>query len=253
MRRTLAFGNRVVVHVFDRYVAKLIRPVNQGMIDYILFPERRDPWGGPFNGQRMRQGLFLSLVYACRPVAIIETGTYLGDTTEFMANASKLPVYSVEADARTFGYAKMRLRKHCNVKLSLGDSCEFLKNFIASNGARYADLPVLFYLDAHWGKCLPLSDELTAILVSFSRAVVMIDDFQVPNDDGYVYDDYGVSGVLNRDYIGPQISKFKLAEFYPTTPSADETGAHRGCVVLARDQMLIDSLSRVSLLWKRAD
>jgi hypothetical protein len=218
------------------------------MIDYFCFPERRDPWGGPFNGQHKRRELFSSLILTCRPAAIIETGTYVGASTEFMAKASKLPVYSVEADVRNFGFAKMRLRKHRNVQLSAGDSREFLMNFIAGDAARYMGRPLLFYLDAHWGEDLPLSDELTNIFSSFSQAIVMIDDFQVPDDGGYGYDDYGVGKALNRGYIASQVKQFQLAEFYPTTPSAAESGARRGCVVLAHDPGLIDALSRISLL-----
>jgi hypothetical protein len=242
--------NRVILRLVKRYVGTMIGPVNQGMIDYFRFPGRRDLWGGPFNGQHKRRELFLSLILACRPVAIIETGTYVGASTEFIANASKLPVYSVEADARNFGFAKMRLRRNRNVQLSLGDSREFLMKFIACNAAKYEAHPLLFYLDAHWGEDLPLFDELANIFYSFSRAIVLIDDFQVPDDDGYGYDDYGVGKALNREYIGPHLSKFQLAEFFPTTPSTAESGLRRGCVVLAHDPGLISVLSRISLLRK---
>ena len=242
--------NRGALQIVAQYVAAIIGPVHRGMIDYFRFPERRDPWAGPFNGQYKRRELFLSLILTCRPAAIIETGTYVGASTEFMATASKLPVYSVEADARNFGFAKMRLSKHRNVHLSFGDSREFLMNFIAGTAARYTGHPLLFYLDAHWGEDLPLSDELAIILSSLSHAIVLIDDFQVPGDEGYGYDDYGAGKALSRGYIAPHVSKFQLAEFYPTTSSAAESGLGRGCVVLAHDQGLIASLSRISLLRK---
>ena len=247
-RRVLA--NRGILQVLKRYGAAIIGPTYQGMIDYFRFPERRDPWGGAFNGQHKRQELFLSLLLTCRPVGIIETGTYLGSSTEFMANVSKLPIYSVEADARTYGFAKLRLRRHENVQLSLCDSRKFLMHFIARNAARYANQCLLFYLDAHWGMDLPLSDELENIFSSFSHAIVLIDDFQVPDDDGYAYDDYGVGKVLNRGYILHHLIKFELAEFYPITPSDAESGLRRGCVVLANDPSLIGVLSTNSLLRK---
>jgi hypothetical protein len=233
-----------------RYVAKMIGPVKRGIIDYFRFPERRNPWGGPFNGQHKRRELFLSLIHACRPVAIIETGTHVGASTEFMADMSKLPVYSVEADAQIFGFAKMRLLKHRNVQLSLGDSREFLMKFIATNSAKYTALPVLFYLDAHWGEDLPLLGELANIFSSFPQAIVLIDDFQVPDDDGYGYDDFGGGKVLSRSYTAPLMSKFQLAEFYPAAPSATESGFRRGCVVLVHDPNIVESLSRIPLLRK---
>jgi hypothetical protein len=163
-----------------------------------------------------------------------------------MAECSRLPVYSVEADARNYGFAKMRLRKHDNIKLSLGDSREFITKFIEAN--KDTSHPLLFYLDAHWGEDLPLFDEVAKIMSSFSRAIVMIDDFRVPDDDGYGYDDYGDGKALTREYIASHVSQFELAEFYPRTPSSVESGAQRGCVVVARNPSLIDALTGVPLL-----
>src|SRR5262249_15783341 len=105
-----------------------------------------------------------------------------------------------------------------------------------------------FYLDAHWSENLPLSDEIKIIFSSISRAIVMVDDFQVPDDVGYGYDDYGNGKALTGAYIAPQVVKYGLREFYPATPSALETGQRRGCVVLARDQSITEALSGISLL-----
>jgi hypothetical protein len=243
-------ANRDLLKVVRKYLGSIIGPMPLGMIDYFRFPERRDPGGGPFNGQYKRRELFLSLIFTCRPAAIIETGTHVGASTEFMAEVSKLPVYSVEVDARYFGFAKMRLRKRRNVQLSFGDSRAFLTNFISRDAARYIGRPLLFYLDAHWGKDLPLSEELAIIFASFLHAIVMIDDFHVPHDSGYGYDDYGVGKTLNREYIASQVKRFHIAEFYPATPSSVESGIRRGCVVLAQDPALIDALSRIPLLRK---
>jgi hypothetical protein len=76
----------------------------------------------------------------------------------------------------------------------------------------------------------------------------MIDDFQVPDDNGYGYDDYGVGKALIRGYIAPLVSQFELAEFYPRTPSAVESGGRRGCVVVTRHPSLIEALEGISLL-----
>jgi hypothetical protein len=111
---------------------------------------------------------------------------------------------------------------------------------------------MLFYLDAHWGEDLPLFEEIAKIFSSCAQAIVMIDDFKVPNDDGYGYDDYGIGKALTREYIAPLVSEFQLAEFYPRTPSAAESGFRRGCVVVARNPRLIDALSR-SLLLRRLE
>jgi hypothetical protein len=55
-----------------------------------------------------------------------------------------------------------------------------------------------------------------------------VDDFQVPGDHGYGYDNYGVGKALTREYIVPLVSQFELSEFYPRTPSSVETGGRRG-------------------------
>jgi hypothetical protein len=227
---------------------KLVGPFRLGMLEYLLGRRSKDPFGGPFNGQKARQDLFRHLLRACRPAVIVETGTYLGSSTEFMAERSGLPVFSVEADARNYGFAKMRLRKRDNVKLSLGDSRQFIMKFIDAEAPKYAGHPLLFYLDAHWGEDLPLFEEIAKIFFSCAQAIVMIDDFQVPDDDGYGYDNYGVGKALTREYIVPLVSQFQLAEFYPRTRSDVESGHRRGCVVLARNPSLIDALSRTLLL-----
>ena len=62
-------------------------------------------------------------------------------------------------------------------------------------------VPTLFYLDAHWHEYLPLRDELEIALGQFANAVVLIDDFQVPDDPGYGFDDYGPGKTLNLEYL----------------------------------------------------
>src|SRR5262249_41173944 len=137
-----------VVDLFRNWSRRL-GPISTGlgMLEYLL-GRNRNPWGGPFNGQKARQNLFRHLLHSCQPAAIIQTRTYLGRSTDFMAGCSMLPVYSVETDARSYGFAKMRLKMCENVKLSLGDSREFLINFIESEATKYTGHPLFFYLDA---------------------------------------------------------------------------------------------------------
>src|SRR5438552_3823575 len=92
-----------------------------GAIDYWRHPELRNKWGGPFNGQRARVALFLSLIDKLGPCAIIETGTYRGITTEFMAGTA-LPIFTVESHARNYGFSRARLLRHSRVTVRRGDS-----------------------------------------------------------------------------------------------------------------------------------
>src|SRR5262249_34750011 len=101
---------------------------------------------------------------------------------------------------------------------------------------------------AHWNVDLPLAVEVEIICHHCPKALVMIDDFQVPFDAGYGYDDYGPGKVLNAEDIAPVVAAHELAVYYPSTPSAEETGARRGCVVLCRDSVHGAVVSSLSLL-----
>lgn len=232
---------------FRGLVAASLPDTAKGAIDYFRFPSMRESWEGPLNGQIMRQKLYRTLLETVRPVAIIETGTFRGATTELFAE-SGLPVYSMEALGRNYGFARVRLHRSKNVKIMHIDSREGLRRVLTGPLARQLAAPLFFYLDAHWKDDLPLAEELEIIFSLAQRAYVMIDDFEVPDDVGYSFDDYGGSAVLNFDYIAEHVSQYGLAVLYPKTPSCDETGARRGCITLCRndhsDRVLSTGLSR---------
>jgi hypothetical protein len=230
-----------------RHIRNLLGDVLVGSIDYLRFPELGVAWGGPFNGQCARQKLFRELIAKIAPAAIIETGTYRGTTTEFMAETG-IPFYSVEGLPRNYGFSRARLWRKGNVHLYLGDSRAVLRYLFAGRLRSVCERPVFAYLDAHWDEDLPLEEELEIIYDNCSAAVVMIDDFKVPNDSGYQYDDYGPGKSLSPAYIDHVLSKYCLEAYYPSTPSSKETGARRGCVVLGRRQIHGDSLSALPLL-----
>ena len=210
-----------------------------GALKFLQQPALGRAWGGPMNGQRWRCLMFAELVHKTAPKAIIETGTYLGTTTEWLA-AFQLPVFTCEADPENFGFAKARLGATPNVRVLPADSRAFLTQLL--RGPLGAG-PNLFYLDAHWNDDLPLAQELEIIFGRSLDSVVVIDDFEVPGDPGYGFDDYGAGKALTAAYISGVAERFKLSAYYPITPSTDETGALRGCVVLAHR-----TLNGVSLL-----
>jgi hypothetical protein len=203
-----------------------------GAIEYALFPHRGIAWGGPFNGQRSRQELFHSLVEKFTPAAIVETGTALGTTTELLA-ATGLPIFSVESNPRFYGFAKARFRRRRNVHLLRGDSRAALRMWFDGPLRWARDHSVFIYLDAHWNDDLPLAEEIEIVFRACPNAIVMIDDFKVPFDDGYAYDDYGTCKSLTVELIQPSVAAYRLQVFYPSTPSSQETGQRRGCVVIA--------------------
>jgi hypothetical protein len=207
-----------------RLVTRAMPAAAAGRID-LLRPSFRSSWGGPMNGQEFRRAIVRSLAREIAFDRVIETGTYRGSSTEFLRDVFGVPVETVEGDPRLYTYSRNRLAFDPAVTVTLGDSRDFLRE-IAGRG----DVKMPFiYLDAHWEEDLPLREELEIIEPAWDRAVVMIDDFAVPGDDGYTFDDYGPGRALTLDYL-PPMPDWSLR--FPAAPSSAETGARRGCCIL---------------------
>jgi hypothetical protein len=215
-----------------------------GILDHYRFPEMRSSWGGPFNGQTHRQRMVKTFIRQLSLHAIVETGTYRGTTTAYLASSTQLPIYTVELKMRTLGFACAALWLFKNVQVYGGDSRQFLRTLAANRALRGKRL--LFYLDAHWPQDLPLAEEIDIVFRNWNRALVLVDDFHVPDDSGYAYDNYGPGKALTFDYIRPAIRTFGLHTFFPSLPSILETGKKRGSVVLAADADLIEILRTMS-------
>jgi hypothetical protein len=214
-----------------------------GRVDYYGHPELLDHWGGPFNGQCFRQLMYLDLVLTCNFEAIVETGAFRGSTTRFLTqNSGGAQVYSCEYNARYFEFAKHRLRGISNLSLYESDSRKFIHQLSISRQST-----TFFYLDAHWSEDLPLREEMDLILAKFDNFVVMIDDFEVPNDSGYGFDDYGPSKRLClRDF--PLHENENIACYFPSRPSSRESGLKRGAVIFASRglQAKLDSVTTLT-------
>lgn len=204
-----------------------------GALEYYRRRDLRESWGGPFNGQQGRLTIYRSIVARLQPKFILETGTFRGTTTEILSSGG-CPVVTVEANPRYYGFACARFWSRSNVQVLLGDSRRQMERILASSGL--AGKPTFVYLDAHWHDDLPLSEELEILFSRFPQAIAMVDDFQVPDDEGYGFDDYGPGKALSLKYIEDAIEGFGLSALWPTCPSYEETGARRGCVVLAGEK-----------------
>jgi hypothetical protein len=213
---------------------KLVPPETLGAWRYRYNPSIGRAWGGPLNGQRGRCLLMAALVNELEPYAFVETGTYLGTTTEWLSSF-QLPVFTIEANTENFGFSRARLAGCANVHLTLGDSRRGLRALLDGPLSEHRDKNIIVYLDAHWNKDLPLIEELDIVFEGWPRAVVLIDDFQVPDDPSYMFDDYGGGMALTPAFVERAIDRHGLLAFYPSLPASAETGARRGCVVLARE------------------
>ena len=190
-------------------------------------PELQRCWGGPFNGQIGRQALFVDLLDLIKPSAIIETGTFRGISTEWLSQNFAGTIYTCEKERLYHLQEEARFQKIPNIRLFLDDSRSFLESLLPTLST---DQALIIYLDAHWDADLPLCEELRIIFASEHRAVVIIDDFHVPDDLGYQWDDYP-EGPLDVNTIASALPS-DAQVFFPLLPSEKETGARRGCCVI---------------------
>lgn len=223
-----------------RVLKQLLGDTILGVVDYYRFPSQRTGWRGALNGQKCRQALVEALVREAEVAAIVETGTFRGTATAYLAGLTPLPIYTVEHNPRCYGFSRAALWRFCNVHVFKGDSRDFLQRLTALSSLK--GKRVLFYLDAHGGDDLPLREELETIFRHWENAIVLVDDFQVPDDPGFAYDDYGAGKALDLSYIGSLVQGFDLSVFFPSASSSDETGAKRGSVTLVAHSSLKEAL-----------
>jgi hypothetical protein len=204
--------------------------------------------GGGFNGLAGRQRIFEEVLKKYRFSCIIETGTHIGETTGYLSVKSKLPVYSAEINKNMYSLARMRLKNISGIYLYHSDSREIIKEL--SNHPEIFQNEVFFYLDAHWENDCPLVEEIEQVASRWAKFVIMVDDFQVPGDEGYGYDWYSAFQKMNISLIRSTIKKHKLRAFFPAIPSAEESvqPKPRGFVILTRDHEYADSLETIPLL-----
>ena len=94
---------------------RVLPPRWLGRIRFHLQPNRRESCGGPFNGQTGCIKIFKAILDECHPIAVVETGTYQGTTTHFLAQSTSKPIYTVELYGENYGFASERLRGCKNV------------------------------------------------------------------------------------------------------------------------------------------
>lgn len=117
---------------------------------------------------------YLIRAYECD--AIIETGTFLGDTTRYLSEMySNLPVISIESNSIFFKGAEKKLKDRSNVTLLNESSEHAIKKFVDKFNCPF------FYLDAHNDKPSPKygpkSFPIFIELESIKRGIVCIGDF----------------------------------------------------------------------------
>lgn len=135
---------------------------------------------------------------------VVETGTFLGNSTSLMAEQfPNTKIYSSEIFDKHYKISSNRLSKYPNVKVIKKSSVDFLKELIEKG---LLGKSPLFFLDAHWWNYWPLGDEMKLITNKSKSAVIIIDDFKVPGNPQFKYDVYK-DIECSVDYIKPYMNK----------------------------------------------
>lgn len=213
-----------------------------GVFDHWRRPRWLEAWA--LNGQAFRRRLFADLNAGVGFVAIVETGTAFGTATRYFRQMTRVPIHTFESNPRRYGYARAHLNGLPALSLYRCDSRTGLRRLHESQALPVG--PVFFYFDAHGRGELPLAEEV-ALAFDHWPGVVMIDDFAVPDDAGYGFDDYGADGALTLEYLEGH-NVMPPGVWFPRCASGDETGARRGCVVLARAPDLVDRIDTLATL-----
>ena len=198
---------------------------------------------GPFNGQKQRVAAVAAMFRAVPFATVIETGTYRALTTRHLRSVTPAPIATIEVNRRYFDYSRRRLRNYAGIHQFLGHSPAVLDR-LRQDQEWHAE-PCFFYLDAHWLDDLPLLDELHVIRQGWRDFAALIDDFRVDGDAGYQYDDYGAGKTLALPLLTAVTELADLHVFWPAAPSAGESGARRGWVLLASPGSVADALARL--------
>jgi hypothetical protein len=216
----------------------------QGGLEYWFRPSLASGFG-VLNGQRIRQSIFHRILTGIAIGQIIETGTFRGTTTEYFAKTG-IPIHSIEVSGKFWQYSKLRLRSVDNVTLYHGSSVSQLPEICRRLASQKS--PTFVYLDAHWDDYLPLREEIEILSELLPRSVIMIDDFEVPEDGGYRFDDYGDGNRISLEYLREAKIFSPLFTYFPALSANEETGEKRGMCVATFTPEINSQLGRIEQL-----
>lgn len=135
----------------------------------------------------VKMALILTLTQSAPRTMFVETGTYEGVTTRFMAEKFA-QVKTIEVAELYFNRAQKSLSRFPNVEQFLGDSADVLKTLVPT-----LTEPAVFWLDGHFSggetgqgrRDTPLIEELVAIYNAPVKHHVLIDDIRLCGTGGY--------------------------------------------------------------------
>lgn len=196
------------------------------------------------NGQHFRRKIISEILTSINFDCIIETGTEYGFSTAYFSAFSK-EIFSIEKSKPLFYLAKKKLENFKNIHLILNDSKKI--EIILNEYRIDKENRVFFYLDAHSENDYPLLDELKFITSFYNNNLILIDDFQVPGDDGYGFDSFN-GKKLNLNLISNSLIGENYI-YFPKVSSKIETGRLRGYVLITNNNDIRKKLDSISELY----
>jgi len=162
-----------------------------------------------FVGDSYAKEEFERLIRKHRIKNVIETGTFLGDTSLVLASMAN-QVFTIENNKQFALIAKRKFKNISKIELMEGSSPDILLKILPTLKAN-----TLLFLDAHWYNYWPILDELEA----FSKypkyiKVIAIHDFYVPGRN-FGYDSYikpTGSAVLDNFFV---VLDMLLRSYFP--------------------------------------
>ena len=173
----------------------------------------------PFNDQKTRKEIVKEILESIQFDKIIETGTLLGNTTEFFQKFN-IPVLSIEISEFYFLVSKIRFIDKENVSLINSNSSDYFNKLTSS------EEKIFFYLDAHSQEHIPLMNELSKCL-EFKNSIILIDDFKVPENKSFGYDVYKGKELSLKNY-----EILKNYDLYFPNYNPDRDNGSRGYVIV---------------------
>ncbi|MEI8229667.1 MAG: hypothetical protein WCG83_00840 [Candidatus Peregrinibacteria bacterium] len=155
----------------------------------------------------------------------VETGTYLGQTTRWLAR--RIPsVHTIEIQEKFATKARQSFRKFSNIQLHIDNSPNALRELIPKITS-----PVLFFLDAHWYDYWPILDEIQEIRKSgIRKCIIVIHDFFVPHSD-FGFDSY-LGQPLDLAYVTPALDEAFGKQQWKYWYNTRATGWNRGVIFI---------------------
>lgn len=186
-----------------------------------------------FNGDIYLKQEIIKLKNEFNIQSCIETGTHQANTTLELAKIFN-KVKTIEIKEEYFNNShkiiKQFLNNNKDIQISIyrGTSPNVLKRIILP----YVVQPVLFYLDAHWYNYNPLLDELQTIGdFSFTKSVIVIHDFKVPNKD-FGYDKFPNGKEYTFENIKEKVDWIYGENRYNYYYNERTSGANRGVIFI---------------------